>query len=266
MARPTGLENSTASEPSPPPAPRPSTNLYQEHWDHFAKMHAREGDRWPGDEWGTPETWNRLFDNVFVPSGVSHWKSAVEIGAGSGKYTLKVLNSSHAHVLAADVSSVYQDHFCARLKEAQLFDRVTPLLLNNDSSTLRKAIEAKGWKGSLDAFYSIDAMVHVDLQHLMVYFITAAVCLRPGGKLIMTLANCCSEKGFEKLVNDTKVVFSRVGKHTGKFEWMSPDQVTCIVTRLGFQIDKLATGGRDIALAATLHTPPKDPKVLDAVC
>ena len=240
-------------------------NPYQEQWDEYAKANAREGDRWPGDEWGAPESWDRLFDNTFVPSGVAHWETAVEIGAGSGKYTIKVLNCSGAHVLAADVSSVYQNHFCNRLKELALFDRVTPLLLDNQSSTLQKAIEAKGWKGSLDAVYSIDAMVHVDLQYLVAYLITAAVCLRPGGKLILTLANCCSEIGFQKLVKDIKVQFLRIGKYSSKFEWMSPDQVSSVLTRLGFEIDILRTAGRDIVLAATLQKPTTDPMFVDAI-
>lgn len=241
-------------------------NLYRQHWDYYAKQSKREGDRWPGDEWGTPESWERVFKKLFDEQGVQSWKNCVEIGPGSGKYTLKVLGaSSDAHVIAADISPGYQEHFCSRMKEAGQLARVTPLLLNTDSTTLRKAIEQKGWRGNLDALYSIDAMVHVDLQYIITYMITAAVCLKPGGRLIMTLSNVCSDKGFEKLVIDAKRMFAKMGQHTARFEWMSPDQVKSVLPRLGFAIDMLDSSGRDILLAATLKTRPTDAKILSVI-
>ncbi len=240
-------------------------NIYRQHWDHYAKMKKRSGDWWPGDEWGTPESWDRTFNNLFADHGVAAWRNCVEIGAGSGKYTLKVLENSQSHVMAADVSAGYQEVFCTRLTEAGLISRVSPVLLDNDSTTLYRAIEAKGWKGELDGFYSIDAMVHVDLQYLIAYLVTAAACLKPGGKLIMTLANCCSDRGFEKLIAETKNAFARIGKHSGKFEWLSPDAVRSILPKLGFDIDLLQTAGRDIALVATLRSPLTDPKITQCI-
>lgn len=241
------------------------TNIYQEHWDYYAKNMKREGELWPGDEWGNPDTWDRLFKTLFLANGSADWRRAVEIGPGSGKYTIKTLESSNAQIIAADISSGYQQHFKDRLTEAGLIARTTPVLLNNDSATLRKAIEDKGWKGSLDALYSIDAMVHVDLQYVIAYMITAAACLKPGGKMIMTLANCCSDGGFDKLVLDTKRMFARLGQHTAKFEWMSPDQVRSILPRLNFEIDELGAEGRDMWVVATLKAPLTDEKILAAI-
>jgi hypothetical protein len=240
-------------------------NIYRQHWDHYVKLKQRSGHYWPGDEWGTPESWDGLFNNLFVEHGVASWRNCVEIGAGSGKYTIKVLEHSPAHVLAADVSPAYQEVFRTRLTEAGLISRVSPVLLDNDSATLCRAIEAKGWKGELDGFYSIDAMVHVDLQYLIAYLVTAAVCLKPGGKLIMTLANCCSDRGFEKLIAETRNAFARIGKHSGKFEWLSPDAVRSILPRLGFDIGYLQSEWRDIFVVATLRNPLNDPKITTCI-
>lgn len=242
-----------------------SENIYQQHWDYYAKNTQRSGDFWPGDEWGTPESWDRLFKKLFLDNGAADWKTAVEIGPGSGKYTIRLLENSGVEVIAADISSGYQEHFCNRLKEAGLISRVTPLLLNTRSATLRETIEAKGWKGKLDAVYSIDAMVHVDLQYLIAYLVTAACCIKPGGRLVMTLSNVCSDGGFDKLIRDTKTIFSRMNLHTAKFEWMSPDQVRSILPRLGFEIDMLDTSGRDILLVATLRQPLTDEKILSCI-
>ena len=54
-------------------------------------------------------------------------------------------------------------------------------------------------------------MVHVDLQYLAAYFTTAAICLRPGGKLVMTLADATSAKGREKLLRDIPLYFPKQG-------------------------------------------------------
>lgn len=240
-------------------------NIYQQHWDKYAKTTQLGEQKWPGDEWGTPESWDRLFKRLFLDNGSVDWKTAVEIGPGSGKYTLRVLDNSGAHVLAADISPGFQEIFKKRIEGVGLASRVDTLLLNNRSATLREGIESLGWKNRLDALYSIDAMVHVDLQYLFAYLVTAADCLKVGGRLIMTLSNVCSEGGFSKLIRDTKVVFNRMNSHTAKFEWMSPDQVRSIMPRLGFRIDMLDATGRDILLAATLVAPLTNEQILSCI-
>ncbi len=62
------------------------------------------GVEWPGDEWGDPAQWERFYQELFVKHGVSDWQKAVEIGQGSGKYTLKVLSNPDVHIRAYDVS------------------------------------------------------------------------------------------------------------------------------------------------------------------
>lgn len=240
-------------------------NIYQQHWDYYARNMRRDDGKWPGDEWGTPESWDGLFQKLFLDHGAADWKTCVEIGPGSGKYTIRLLDKSDAQVLAADISPGYQEVFKERIKSVGLESRVDTLLLNNRSATLRKGIEKKDWSNKLDALYSIDAMVHVDLQFVIAYLVTAADCLKVGGRLVMTLSNVCSDRGFDKLIRDTKAIFNRMNSHTAKFEWMSPDQVRSLLPRLGFRIDMLDTSGRDILLAATLIEPLTDKFILSCI-
>ncbi len=238
-------------------------NKYREHWDYYAKKTPQRGDWWPGDEWGTQQSWERVFQELFLKNGAQEWRTSVEIGAGGGKYTEKLLQAnSRIEILAADVSPAYQKVCIKRLTQAGLMDRVQALILDNDSSTLRKEITSRGWEENLDALYSIDAMVHVDLQHLMVYLVTAALTLRIGGKLIMTLANTCSDGGFNKLISDTKSEYARQGKHTAKFEWTSPDMAASILQRLGFEVSLQNTrGGHSLWVVGTLQERPSDPAI-----
>ena len=63
-------------------------------------------------------------------------------------------------------------------------------------------LTASGWRREIDAVYSIAAMVHVDLQYLIAYLVTAAAVLRPEGKPILFLATAATDAGFQKLAKD----------------------------------------------------------------
>ena len=230
-------------------------NLYQKHWDHFVESHIGKDGALPGDEWGNPGAWENVFNNLFVKHGaVDTWRRAIEIGAGSGKYTQKVLQSSDSEILAADVSSKFQEVMCQNLADKGLDLRVEPIIIENRACALLDRIEEKGWSGQVDAFYSIDAMVHVDIQHLIVYLITASCCLKPGGYLILTLADCTSQVGFEKMLREASNCFARMGMHSGKFEYISPDIVEFILPKMGFDIkflnSRVNIDRRDISVVA----------------
>ena len=230
-------------------------NLYQKHWDHFVKSHKTRKGALPGDEWGNTESWDRIFRTLFVTHGaVSTWQRSIEIGAGSGKYTVKVLQSSNAEILAADVSSKFQEVMCKNLRDHSLDSRVKPVIVENRAGHLLDEIDDMGWSGCVDAVYSIDAMVHVDVQHLIVYLMTASICLNPGGKLIMTLSDCTTGRGFDKMLREASNCFARQGLHTGKFEYISPDIVESILPKIGFDIVfsnyRANADRRDISLVA----------------
>ena len=226
---------------------------YLETWGH---EHNAEGKfQWPGDEWGTPETWDDLYRNLFEAAGSPYWRHAVEIGPGSGKYTERLLEGSDAVVRAYDVSADFME-VCAR-RCAPWIERGRlglHLLAGVSPAEMLDDIEGAGLRRQVDGFFSIDAMVHVDLQYLVVYCIVAALTLRPGGKLVLTLSNAVSEEGFEKLLHDIAWTYpQQADPHgSGKFEWVSPEIVRFVLTRLGFDVWLPAGEGRDIWLAATL--------------
>jgi len=70
---------------------------YVRHFSEYAKNEptnvGRSDLRYPGDEWGTPEEWTAYADTFlrpFLPGDLSG--IAVELGSGSGKYTLEVVD------------------------------------------------------------------------------------------------------------------------------------------------------------------------------
>jgi hypothetical protein len=233
-----------------------SGRTWDQYLENWQLEHNAEGQyEWPGDEWGNPETWAELYTNLFETAGVAGWLHAAEIGPGSGKYSDRVLRGSNATIRAYDVSADFMrvcERRCARWIEARrlslhLIEGIPPSEMLDDladAHLLRK----------LDAFYSIDAMVHVDLQYLVVYFIVAALSLRVGGKLVLTLSNATSEEGFDKLLHDIGWTYPQQGdpNGSGKFEWLSPDIVRFVLSRLGFDVWMPSGEGRDIWLIATL--------------
>ena len=92
-----------------------------------------------------------------------------------------MLQASQSQILAADVSSKFQEVMCQNLVDKGLDSRVVPVIIENRARSLLDHVEGNAWLGYVDAFYSIDAMVHVDIQHLIVYLMTASVCLKPDG-------------------------------------------------------------------------------------
>jgi hypothetical protein len=246
-------------------------SIYQSYWDWYVKGwyegHPRatgskaplsEELEWPGDEWGDSA---RIFKQLFVPAGVARWDRAVEIGPGSGKYTLPVIEHSEAIVRAYDVSSAYMEICRERCRdqidsgrlELELLDLRYPGYMLGDLSK-------NGWRGTVDGFYSIAAMVHVDLQYLIVYLLTAALALKPGGKLIMTLATATNDDGFGKLVDDIEYFWRAQGRPEGsaKYEWLSPDLVESVLSRLGFEIDIMSDRPhRDLHFVASLADPER---------
>jgi hypothetical protein len=232
-------------------------SIYKEFWDaHVKRFKGGEGKEWPGDEWGNPERWEERFQRMFVPFGVSSWAQALEIGGGSGKYTEKVLDASPGvTVLNCDVSKSFLDTCRKRLASHVASERLQLFLIpGKRADELFTEIERRELVRKLDGFFSIDAMVHVDLQYLIAYLITAALTLKPGGHLILTLADATTDAGFSQLVTNLPRLYPLQGRPSFKFEFLSPDIVESLLPRLGFRIvfNERIAPGRDLFIVAEL--------------
>jgi SAM-dependent methyltransferase len=247
--------------------PTSKDSIYKRHWDRYVEDDLtgkldRAGD-WPGDEWGDEEAWERTFQTLFEKHGdVGSWRRAVEIGQGSGKYTLKVLRNPDVEVRAYDVSTKFLEVCAERCKEHVDQGRLSlrPLDLGTPGFMLSDLAD---WTRTLDAFYSIDAMVHVDLQYLAAYLVTAAAVLKPGGKLIMSVGSATSEEGFVKLVADIRPRWSSQWDvdNRAKFEWLSGCMMEALLPKFGFELDHLYEP--DYGIAALFSASLVRPEVGD---
>jgi hypothetical protein len=238
---------------------------YSKYWDRyvtelFPRAGRRDGVCWPGDEWGGGLHWKRVFEALFVPYGVERWEAAVEIGQGAGKYTKPVMDAAPGCVIAAfDVSSEFLKVCGERLADEKAAGRLHLAHLRGErADEMILEIERLGLSRRLDAFFSIDAMVHVDLQYLVAYWLTASLTLKPGGHLIMTLADASSDVGCSVLLNKVTLFYSDQGKPTGKFEWLGKDIVKKVLGKMGFTIVRLDNAEpphRDLCLVARLTDP-----------
>lgn len=241
---------------------------HQTHWDHYvkaelAKRQNGHGHRsHPGDEWASRDRWQLLFDELFRRAGVSGWRRAAEIGAGSGKYTALAFEAApELEILSFDVSKEFISVCEARFASGDTKGRFHPVHIPGETANeLLLEIEARGWRRKLDAVFSIDAMVHVDLQYLSAYLLTAALTLRQGGSLVLTLADATNDHGFDHLLRGIKRHYPLQGDPGIKFEFLSPDIVGSVLTRLGFRISVLDQWspagfgtGRDLHVVAELE-------------
>jgi SAM-dependent methyltransferase len=241
-----------AAAPNSDPA-ESAINPYAASWDQYVKDVKPETGKWPGDEWSNEEFWQRTFQRLFVEQGAKDWRHCVEIGAGSGKYTQYLLAQSATDIIAFDISTEFLNVLRTRLASPIAAGRLIPELLRaQKSSEMYDVIAQRGWLRQVDAFYSIDAMVHVDLQYLMAYIATAALVLKQGGKLIMNLADATTDLGFEYLVDSIKPYYPRQSRTDGKFEFMSRDLIRSLLQRIGFTLQFIDLNGRDAHFVATL--------------
>lgn len=114
---------------------------------------------------------------------------ALEIGIGGGRVAKKTL-SLLDHLYAVDISAPMIKHAKANLQEWQ--DRTT--FLHQSGENL--PIELKGKQ--VDFCYCFDVFVHVDIHTVFRTLKQVRQVLKPGGLMMMSVANFCSEKGFQR--------------------------------------------------------------------
>lgn len=224
-------------------------NKHAKMWDGYVARHPHN----PGNEWGSPEHWDQVFKQYF--QGVETWKRAIEIGAGAGKYTKKVLDANDlVHVAALDVSQKFLDVLKAAMPQGRVSCHLLDYVKESKTgcSPMETICKAHEWEpGTVDAVYSIDAMVHVEWQLVVGYIASAAKVLRQGGKVIMSLANSTSKQGFAHLMNTIPDMYRADTSPDGQFHYTSPDAVLFAFHELGFGIDLMVDDTRDIWVVAT---------------
>lgn len=213
-------------------------------WDHYTdhdfparQARSKMSLEMPGDEWMPREFWNKLVPTVLISRLDADEPVLVEIGAGAGKQTKIVLeHKPGAKIYSFDISASFIRSFEKYLGETA-GDRVEAILLGKDWRQMLRDLSHRGAAGKVDAFYAFDAMVHVDLQALMAYFITAVHALKPGGFIVMDVADSTSDLGFSKLLNDVKHYYPFHGAPCAKFMFTSPAIIEDILVKLGFTVE-----------------------------
>lgn len=208
---------------------------------------------WPGDEWGDLRLTDEIFSSSLVEALDREPSYLCELGAGAGRYTVLALQRfARASILSFDVSREFERALRERCAGAIEDGRLETVLLDQSHSTMLDALEERGLNERIDGIYSFDAMVHVDLDTLVIYFLTAARALRIGGVLAMNVACACSEKGFMKLLCEAPSAYAQCGHAGGQFMWISRDIIECVLTRLGFEVIFKEGNGRDALFSAKL--------------
>lgn len=193
----------------------------------------------PGDEWMNAEFWEETVDRALLQNLDVADPILVEIGPGAGKQSRIVLEHFESpRLYAFDLSTSFQRVLRENLAE-HVDKTLFPILLGEDYTQMLTVLRDDDVAGRVDAFYSFDAMVHVDLQSLVTYFITATIALRDGGLIVMDVANIDSEPGFQKLLRDVKYYYASHGAPCPKFMFLTPPIIERVLGRLGFTVEFL---------------------------
>lgn len=228
-------------------------------WDGYVNQwregKATPGLKNPGDHWGTPNSWRQYFDHLILQHVPKTATKFIEIGQGSGKYTKMILESyPNATMHCYDVSVEFLKQTRTRLVDYARRDRLRTFQITNDYKGMLRNIMKQGWRGKVDCICSFDALVHVDIQYMIAYLLTAMETLKIDGILAMTLADVTTDGGFAHLLSDLPHVFPFEGRACMQFRWMSPETIRSILERLGFEVSFMEPIGSDMEVVARLKT------------
>ena len=231
---------------------------YPEYWTRHASRALAAGTTLRPDG---PSVHDRLLANA----GGEGWSHAVEIGLGDARYTAEALAASpDLRVLGFDVSPPVLEAAATRLAPhvaagRLALHRIDPM----QPGGLLRLVEEAGLARKVDAVFSIDALVHVGLQYQVAYWVSAALVLKPGGWLILSVADATSAAGFASLVSDLPAALRARGRPGSRLEYLSPGLVKPLLERCGFEVPYIwnwnpANGGdegRDLYVMARLARP-----------
>lgn len=230
----------------------PKSNTYGALWDGYCKnaeAKVAKGEiEYPGHEWGSGKIWAARYETMIAAEVPNTARRFVEIGGGAGKYTEKILAGyPEATVDAFDVSPKFLEHMTKRLSEHVESGRLRPHLLNEEPWFMEETMKPGG---PIDCLFSMDALVHVELHTLWVYWETARRLLVPGGKMAMTLADVTRPGGYEKMTTQAHWVFKKQGSPSYQFHYLCPQMVEYVMDKLGFDV-AYDEGAGNLGLIAT---------------
>jgi len=215
-------------------------NEYVRNSSTYSKMEPTNKGRtdliYPGDEWGTIEEWtaySNKFLKPFLPDDSSG--IAVELGQGSGKYTLQVIDKI-SQIICFDVSEEFVKIAKERLRPYAGKNKVNfELLKLQNCNEIVDILRRRNLIGKIDLFFSVDSMVHVELHTLIAYFINAFQCLKLGGHITMSVASCTNDAGFARLLEEIPWCYGGM-RPSHQFYFLSKDIICFILLKLGFEI------------------------------
>lgn len=205
------------------------------------------------------------YDRLLANAEAEAWSHAIEIGLGDARYTAEALAASPAlRLLGFDVSPPVLEAAAARLAPEVATGRLALHRIDPaQPDGLLRVVEQAGLAREIDAVFSIDAMVHVGLQYQLAYWISAALVLKPGGWLILSVADATSPGGFARLVTDLPAAYRARGRPGSRLDYLSPAMVKTLLELCGFEVPYIwnwnpADGGdegRDLYVLARLARP-----------
>lgn len=215
-------------------------DTYVDNWEFYSTLEPNNRNSadlvYPGDEWGTKKEWNRITNTYIKPylpknsTGI-----AVEIGQGAGKYTLRIVDSV-SKIVCFDVSKKFIEIARSKLKDHIEQGTVFLEFLDlHNCYEIRDRLKEHDLIGKVDLFYSIASMQHVEFHTLFAYFINAAICLKSGGHMVITVASCTNDDGFERLLKEIPWCYGG-NRPSHQFYFLSKDIIWYCLERLGFEV------------------------------
>lgn len=200
--------------------------------------------QWPGDEWADADlreaTWRRIVGDCDPLT----LREIVEIGPGSGKYTEMALVRTPAHLTAYEISRAFLDTLAERCADATASGRLDARRIDwTDNEGLLRDYGPRC--GTADLWFAIDVLMMMDFQSALVYLISAASMLRPGGRLVATFADGGTQNGLARMLRDA-------GRHSAfdpavctRFHWIDRSLLEGVLPALGFGKLRIEHGPED---------------------
>jgi cyclopropane fatty-acyl-phospholipid synthase-like methyltransferase len=191
-----------------------------EGWERYARRHRPAPGLYLGDEWSDPAAMGidaapgevvATIDRLVLAPFLGHVGTALEIGAGGGRFTATLVGKGD-RVIAAEVAPAWLPHLRARFADCT---NVETLLL--DGHGLRPLPDA-----SVDAVLSYGVFVHLPHWDVFNYLREIERVLVPGGKAAIQHANTFSDLGWRQFVADVPGQIAH-HKFPGSYTLMTPD-------------------------------------------